>query len=60
MMIFDNDGHDHMIVVVLLANGKLKANVAPIPSLLFWAQILPPCPSIMFFGDKQSQACTLE
>ena len=38
----------YLIVVTLFANGKLKANVAPIPSLLFSAQILPPCPSIMF------------
>jgi hypothetical protein len=29
-------------------NGKLKLNVVPIPSLLFSAQILAPCASIIF------------
>ena len=31
--------------LLLLSIDKLKANVAPLPSLLFSAQILPPCAS---------------
>jgi hypothetical protein len=29
-------------------NGRVKANVAPLPSALFLAHILPPCDSTMY------------
>jgi hypothetical protein len=37
------------IQAYLFTIGKLKANVAPLPSELFSAHILPPCASTMLF-----------
>jgi hypothetical protein len=36
-------------LVIHHLSGKLKLNVAPFPSALFSAHILPPWPSIMLF-----------
>src|SRR5829696_3465696 len=43
----------HIRPLSLLAyNGRLNANIAPIPSGLFSAHILPPCANVIFFEMK--------
>jgi len=41
--------HSYAIQIYLFIIGKLNANVAPLSSGLFWAHILPPCASTIFF-----------